>query len=437
MYEVTMPKLSDSMETGKIVAWQVKEGDKVSEGDILAEVESDKAVMELECFQAGVLKSIVRGDDSEVAVGETIALIDAGGKAAAPAATEAPEPPAAPEAPEAPAGREEPEARTEPAVSEAPETPPAARRAPPPAAPAPPKAPAPPPPAAGRVLPPAGDRARVSPYARALAAERGIDVETLAGTGPGGRIVARDVERVAGAAPAARVAPSPDEELPPLKPRPEEADVEDAPFRLKTQARLVTASKHVVPHFYMAGSVDAGALLARKAEAKAQCGATVTHLILEAVVDTIRRHPNVNRSYDRGKVIRWKTINLGLAVDTDDGLTVAVLHDAGALALPELVARANGLVEKARAGKLSAAERRYPTFTVSNLGMLGVESFVPIINPPAALILGVSAALDRVVVRDGLMRVARVMNLSLSCDHRIVDGAAAARFLQDLKARLE
>jgi pyruvate dehydrogenase E2 component (dihydrolipoamide acetyltransferase) len=148
-------------------------------------------------------------------------------------------------------------------------------------------------------------------------------------------------------------------------------------------------------------------------------------------------HPEVCRSYDRGRVIRWKTVNLGLAVDTDAGLTVVVVHDAARLSLAEIVAQTNALVEKARAGKLTPEERRHPTFTITNLGMFDVENFIPIINPPSAMILAVSSALEKVVVRDGILRATRVMNLTLSCDHRIIEGAMAARFLQDLRAALE
>ena len=459
MYEVTMPKLSDSMETGKVIEWKVREGDAVSEGDVLAEVESDKAVMPLECFASGTLAEIRQGDGAEVDVGEVIALIDESGKQ-----------PAAAPAKEAPAEKEEaPTAAVAegdaPAVAE----PEPEKKAPPKKKPekAPPKEersakaapPAPPRPVAAAPAP--GGRVAISPYARKLAEEKGVDYTRIAGSGAGGRIVAADVEAAATgavpAAPAAPVAPaaaaaavsavpsapskaarpSPDEELPELTVTPDEADVEPAPFRLRTQATRVVASQHVIPHFYVTRGVDVSALLAARAELKERIGATVTHMIMYACVKALKEHPEVNSSYDRGKVFRWKGVHLGLAVDTDEGLTVAVVRDAGAMDLAALVARTGELVEKARAGRLSADERRHPTFTVTNLGMLDVEHFEPIINPPSSITLAVASALPTPLVRDGAVYVGQVMKLTAACDHRIVDGATAARFLKDLRALLE
>jgi len=485
MYEVTMPKLSDSMETGQIIEWKVKEGDAVHEGDVLADVESDKATMELECFADGVVAKILHGNDTEVAVGEIIAYIAAEGEGAGAAAKPAAEAPPAPPAEEKPAPK------------------PVAK-----AGPAPPPAPAPAPsaPARGPGLAP------VSPYARRLAEQKGIDLATIAGSGPGGRIIARDVEAAAaGKAPApeptappaapeaaeaaapppaakkprelrkeididptaltlaqkhgvdaatlegtgtngritvddvlsaaraipAVLPPAPDDELPSIDFDPDEADVADAPFRFRTQARRVTASKHVIPHFYITRGADVAKLLARKDEVKEKFGATVTHFVQRACVEAIKQHPHVNRSYDRGRIITWKGIHLGIAVDTDRGLTVVVLRDAQKLALEDIAKQTMALVEKARSGKLSAAERSHPTFTVTNLGMFDVEHFQPIINPPSAITIGVSTALPTPVVRDDRICITRLMRVTLSCDHRIVEGATAARFLKTLKELLE
>ena len=474
MQEITMPKLSDSMEMGKIVQWRVKEGDKVREGDVLAEVESDKAVMELECFHDGSVAKIVHGDDTEVPVGEVIALIAAEGEeaATAPAAAKA----AAPEKLKA-------EARPKPGKA----APAAAVKAPPPR-------PAP-------VSRPEGERVAISPYARKLAEERGIDYTQLTGSGPAGRIIADDIEKASAApvaakpAPTARppagepspkkttpeveplaralleryaldsaaivgtgaggritaddvikaltgkppkaIKPSPDEELPELDISDEEAEVQEASFRLKTLARRVTASKHVIPHFYVTSSVNVTQLLAKKDALKQKYGATVTHLIMLACLKALKAHPEVNRTYDRGRIIIWKGVHLGLAVDTDEGLSVAVLRDAQDLSLEQLVERTGALVERARSGKLTADERRHPTFTITNLGMFDVEEFQPIINPPSSMTLAVSSALPAPVVRDDAIYVARVMKLTASCDHRIIDGVTAARYLKDLKALLE
>jgi pyruvate dehydrogenase E2 component (dihydrolipoamide acetyltransferase) len=501
MYEVTMPKLSDSMEVGKIIEWKVSEGDQVEEGDVLAEVESDKAVMELECFRNGVVKKLVHGDEEEVPVGEVIAFIAVEGEEQEEAVPEAEAEEEAPEEAEEEVEGEAPEAaaeETEEEIEEEPE-PPAEEEAveeeeaaETPAAAA--EEQAAPEPAEKEAE---EERVAISPYARKLAEKHGVDYTTIEGSGPDGRIVARDIQRAAGAkaeqapqaeaekktapagpvnaeplaaalavrygldlsevegsgdkgrvtvedvvsarsAAAAEQAPTPpDEEMPELEISEDEADVEEAPFRLKTQARRVIGSQHAIPHFYVTRGVDVTELMNRKDELKEEHGASVTHLVMLACVKTLQEHPEINRSYDRGRVIKWKGINLGLAVDTDQGLTVAVLRDAGDLPLGELVEATGELVEKARSGKLSAEERRHATFTVTNLGMFDVEHFEPIINPPSSITLAVSSALETGVVRDGELTVGRVMKLTAACDHRIIDGATAAEFLHDLRLLLE
>lgn len=288
-------------------------------------------------------------------------------------------------------------------------------------------------------------RAGIVPYARRLAEEYGIDWTQIEGTGPDGRITAEDVAATGAAkrkpekrekkaeAAAARA----EEELPALEVTSDEASVADAPFRLKTQARRVIASQHIIPHFYVTRGVDVTRLIEMKEELKERYGASLTHVVMFACLRSLAEHPEVNRSYDRGKVVSWKVANLGLAVDTEQGLTVAVLHDAGALGFGELVERTRELVEHARADKLSAEERRHPTLTITNLGMLDVEHFEPIINPPSSVTLAVASALPAAVVREGAVFIGNVMKLTAACDHRIIDGATAARFLKDLRALLE
>jgi pyruvate dehydrogenase E2 component (dihydrolipoyllysine-residue acetyltransferase) len=406
MQDVTMPKLSDSMEVGKVIAWNVKVGDSVSEGDVLAEVESDKAVMELECFADGVIAEILKGDDTEVAVGEVIARIAEEGEDAGEAA-----PPV-----------EEPEPEPEPEPAPAPK----------------PVAPATPQPVA-----PTGDRVRISPYARKLAEKKGVDYSTIKGTGPSGRIMARDIEGAQGvrkvvSAPKAEdvcITPA-EEEVPALEVRPEEADVVDADFRMKTQARRLIEANHTIPQFHITRGVEVTSLLRRKAELKEKYGATLTHIIMRAICVALGKHPEVNRSYDRGKVIKWKGIHLGLAVDTDAGLTVVVLRNAQTLSILEIVEQTRTLVEKARAGKLTAEERRHPTFTITNLGMFDVEHFAPIINPPSSITLAIASALPSTVVEGESIRIGHVMRLTAACDHRIVDGATAARFMKTLSEAL-
>jgi pyruvate dehydrogenase E2 component (dihydrolipoamide acetyltransferase) len=423
MYDITMPKLSDSMEEGKIIAWRVKEGDEVEEGQVLAEVESDKATMELECFHSGTLAEITHGDGSEVRVGEVIGRIapqDESAKKEEPKAKSVPEK----KAEEKPEKKEAEKEEKKPVLKEEkkPEKGPVSKEEEEPRG--------------------EGERIAISPYARKLAKARGIDVSKLKGTGPDGRIVAHDVEQAAlgpgaPAKPSSAPKPSPDEELPPLDATEDEADIEDAPYRLKTQARRVVASKHVIPHFYVTRGIDVTGLFSRKDALKEKYGATITHIVLLAALKALKEQPDANRSYDRGRVFKWKGIHLGLAVETDDGLTVVVLRDAQNMGLKEIVKRSGELVEKARSGKLSAEDRRHPTFTVSSLGMFDVEQFEPIINPPSAMTLAVASALEAPVVRDGKLEVGRVMKLTLSCDHRIIDGVGAAKFMAALKAKLE
>jgi pyruvate dehydrogenase E2 component (dihydrolipoamide acetyltransferase) len=458
VHEITMPKLSDSMTEGKIVAWKVAVGQEVSEGDVLAEIESDKAVMELECFTDGTVAELLFPDEAEVKVGEVIARIAEGGESA-PAAgkKKAAEKKGTPPKP----AKKPPEPKKEAPAAEPP------RLAGPPA-PRPPKAPTKEEGLAGKARPVAatpqaapvmpqaaapvrpGERVRISPYARKLAEGAGVDYRQLKGSGPRGRIVAADVKAaLAAAAPVVRSAGSPAtrpsspaaplaaEELPAVEVNPDEADVTDAPYRLKTQARFVRAAGRLVPHFYVTAAVDVAELLAKKQEAKERFGATVTHLILFAAAKALGEHPEVCRTYDRDRVVAWKQINLGIAVDAKDGLTVVVLRDAGRMSLKQIVEKSGGLIEAARAGKVRPAERRNPTFTVSNLGMFGVEHFEPLPNPPSPLVLAVAAALDTPVVRDGAVVPGKVMKLTLCCDHRTIEGAPAARVLQTLKDLLE
>lgn len=500
MYDVTMPKLSDSMEEGKIIEWKVKEGDAVKEGDVLAEVESDKATMELECFHDGVIGEIVKGDGAEVPVGEVIARI--AGKAEEPkAGKRAPEekekkpekkaetPAGTKKAPEEAKAEEEATSEKEEAEEEGKET--RVREV------------------EAKEEGKKGGRVAISPYARKLAEKKGVDYTRLKGSGPGGRIIARDIEeaakdeapektykeekapaneeknpdreempkarREAEAEPAARVLaekrgvdlrglegtgtggritvedvkaasagkaeakprPVQEEKLPALETGEDEAEVEDAPFRLKTQARRVTASKRIIPHFYLTCAAEVTALMSRVEGLKKEQGATLTQLVMLAVLKVLEKHPEINRSYDQDRVIRWKNVNLGLAVQTDQGLTVAVVPKAQKLSFKELVERSRAVIERARNGKLTSEDRRHATFTISNLGMFHVEQFESIINPPSSVTLAVASVLDVPVVKDGKVQPGKVMKLTASCDHRIVDGVTAARFMSDLQLALE
>jgi pyruvate dehydrogenase E2 component (dihydrolipoamide acetyltransferase) len=275
-----------------------------------------------------------------------------------------------------------------------------------------------------------------------------VDLARVVPTGGDGQVTVEDVEaavRVVGGPPVAETAAAPggfppdraDEELPPVRFSPQEAGVEDVGFYQKAAIRRVVASKHVIPHFYVTATVRAGALLAHQQSRKEATGATLTHFLLHACARALAAFPEANRSYDRGHWIRWKVVHLGLAVQTDAGLVVAVLRDAQGHDVGWIAEHTRALVGRARAGKLAGPERSNPTFTLSNLGAYGVEEFAAIINPPSALTLAVGAVLDVPVVEGERVVPGKVLRLTLSCDHRVVDGVLAAQFLGEVKRLLE
>jgi pyruvate dehydrogenase E2 component (dihydrolipoamide acetyltransferase) len=416
--KVVMPKLSEAMETGKLLRWLKQEGERVSGGDILAEIETDKADIELEAFGSGVLRKLLVGPGAAVPVGSLIAVIadpdeDIGGVVgpglgAAPAAGAALRAPAGPLlAAAAPAGPESP------------------------------------PPAAGRL--------RVSPLARKLAREAGVDLSRVTGTGPGGRIIQRDIEAVLGARPApaasalavpAAAAPrpaAPAPEAPLAGPGPEYEDLPLSQLRAAI-ARQMVQSKGPVPHFYVTSEIAMERAVALRQELQALPGApkvTVTDLLLRAVALVLRRHPGVNASFAGEAIRRHHAVHLGVAVALDEGLITPVLRDCHRKGLFQIATEARDLAERARARKLRGQELSGATFTVSNLGMFPVDEFSAIINPPEGAILATGAIADKPVVVDGQLAVGQRMRVTLSCDHRVMDGAMGARFLADLKATLE
>ncbi|QKW37696.1 2-oxo acid dehydrogenase subunit E2 [Actinomadura sp. NAK00032] len=420
MTEILMPRLSDTMEEGVISSWQKQPGDEVAVGDVLVDIETDKAVMEYEAYEAGVLEEILVPDGETAAIGAPIARIaPAGGaKPAEPEAKPEPEP-----KPEAAA----PEAEPEPA----------------PAAPAPAAAPARAPERSAGTRPPS------SPLARRLARDHGIDLATLSGSGPGGRIVRADIEAAiraggtaeapAAAAPAAPAAPAP---APAPQARAADEDVEAVPlnrFR-KVAAKRLTESKRDAPHFYLNREVDAEALLAfRKTlnEALAPAKVSVNDLIVKAVATALREHPAVNVSYTEENLLFHKRIHVGIAVAVEDGLVVPVVKDADRKSVSQIGAESRELAGRAREGKLKLDEMSGGTFSVSNLGMFGVSSFSAVINPPEAAILAVGAVRDEPVVRDGEVVPGKRLAVTLSVDHRATDGATAAQFLARLAELLQ
>ncbi|MGP4023513.1 dihydrolipoamide acetyltransferase family protein [Actinomadura sp. 3N407] len=413
MTEILMPRLSDTMEEGVISSWQKQPGDEIAVGDVIVDIETDKAVMEYEAYEAGVLDKILVAEGETAAIGAPIAVIVPAGGAA----------PAAPE----PAAEPEPAAAAEPAPAAGPE--PAAA---PPAAPA---TPAPAQRAAGASRPPS------SPLARRLARDHGIDLTTLNGSGPGGRIVRADIEaaiRAEAPAPAPAAAPT----APPVQAQAEDPDVEAVPlnrFR-KVAAKRLTQSKREAPHFYLNREVDAEALLAFRAtlnEALAPSKVSVNDLIVKAAATALREHPAVNVSYTEENLLFHKRVHVGIAVAVEDGLVVPVIKDADRKSVSQIGQETRELAGKARDGKLSLREMSGGTFSVSNLGMFGVDSFSAVINPPEAAILAVGAVRDEPVVRGGQVVPGKRMAVTLSVDHRATDGATAARFLDRLATLLQ
>lgn len=420
MTEILMPRLSDTMEEGVISSWQKQPGDEVAVGDVIVDIETDKAVMEYEAYEAGVLEKILVAEGETASIGAPIAVI-------VPAGGARPEP--------APAAEARPAAE--------PERAPAAEAAPEPEAV--PVGAAAPPRANGRA---AASRPPSSPLARRLARDHGIDLATLSGSGPGGRIVRADIEaavRSAGPAPApaaaqAPAAPAPS--APAVQARADDPDVEAVPlnrFR-KVAARRLTESKREAPHFYLNREVDAEALLAFRAtlnEALAPAKVSVNDLVVKAVATALREHPAVNVSYTEENLLFHKRVHVGVAVAVEDGLVVPVVRDADRMSVSQIGRETRELAAKARDGKLSAREMSGGTFSVSNLGMFGVDSFSAVINPPEAAILAVGAVRDEPVVRDGQVVPGKRMTVTLSVDHRATDGATAAKFLARLAELLQ
>jgi len=410
--EITMPKLSDTMEEGTILQWRIKEGDKIGRGDVIAEVETDKAAMEMEAFEAGVVTALKVGAGATVPVGTVIAVIAAAGEE--PVAVSPP--PLKEQAGEAVAG--EP-AREEAAPAEI--TEPVEEALAHPAAPAPVQSPTP---------PPAPAKA-VSPAARRLAREQGLDLGRIRGTGPGGRVVLVDVERAlqpgrtpAAAAPLQNAGGAPGEER---------AARRSVRIR-RIVARKMLESWQSIPHFFVTVAVDMTDVIRFRKD----LGVSINDFILAAVARSLGEHPWVNSLWIDGEAVEQETANIAMAVATERGLYNPVIHDCGALSLKEISRRARDLADRAHLGKLAAEDMAGGTFTISNMGMLGVESFSAIITPPQVAVLAVGTVKGEVVVDEqGEPGIAPILRLTLSADHRSLDGADAAEFLATMKSYLE
>ncbi|MEV4647439.1 pyruvate dehydrogenase complex dihydrolipoamide acetyltransferase [Saccharopolyspora sp. NPDC049357] len=408
MTDIQMPRLSDTMEEGVIANWHKQVGDKVARGEVVAEIETDKALMELEAYDDGVLEKILVEAGTTVPIGEPIAVLGDGSGSAAEAAP----------APATPAP-----AAAEPAAEEAPAAP----------APAPVETAAPAEP---------GSKPKASPLAKAVAKEKGVDLSTVRGSGPGGRIIRADIETAASAAP---VEPTPAPVAQASAPAVVSDDVEEIPLSniRKVTAKRLTESKQNAPHFYLTSAIDVTELLEFRASLNERLQSaggpkiSVNDLIVKAVATSLRANPAVNVSFAGDKMLQHKRINLGVAVAIEGGLVVPVVKDADRKSVSEIAAESRELAGRAREGKLKLDEMSGGTFSISNLGMFGIEQFSAVINPPEAAILAVGAARDEVQVRDGEFVARKILRVTLSADHRAVDGAVGAAFLQQFTSLLE
>jgi pyruvate dehydrogenase E2 component (dihydrolipoamide acetyltransferase) len=450
--QVQLPALSPTMKEGKILKWLKKEGDSVSSGEAIAECETDKSNLEIEAFDDGTLLKILVPEGETVAVGAPIAIIGAKGeKVEIPAAAPAKAPAAPPEPkPQAPAPST---AAKPPAPSPAP--PPAPRPAPAPRAQAalpeqPPQRPSGP----GQVVQlrraeeprqdlSGGDgRLRASPLARRMARDEGLDLAGVQGSGPSGRIVKRDVEAamVQGVQPAPVARPSPAGV--PAAPVPvfgrREPEVLPMSGMRKVIAQRLSEAKPGIPHFYLSIEVDMEEAVKVREQAKAaEVKVSINDLIVKAAALALRQQPKVNVSFQGDRFLQLHTADVGIAVAIEDGLITPVIRDADQKSLGTIAAEARDLAERARRRALKPEEYSGGSITVSNLGMYGVDAFIAVINPPQASIVAVGAVADRVVARNGKVEVRKMMSVTFSGDHRIVDGALGAQYLQELKALLE
>lgn len=424
MSEIHMPRLSDTMEEGVISTWVKKVGDKVTSGDVLVEIETDKAVMEYEAYEDGFLVKQIASEGDTVAIGEVIGHIGDSPDAV-------PEESGGSDAPAAEEKAAEPEAqeKSEEKPAEATPTAPTATEG------------------DGD-----GPRPRTSPLARRLAKEYGLDITKVQGSGPKGRVVRADIEAAAKDGYAAQDAPAAEEKAAPSAPAkasPGQSfdDGRDSE-ELKTSnvrkviARRLTESKQTVPHFYLRRAIDAEALKAFRAQINEQLSSTgvkisFNDLIVKACATALKLHPAVNTSWMDDKLVQHHRVNVGVAVAVEAGLVVPVLHDTDKATLSDISTRTRELAGKARDNKLKPQEMSGGTFSVSNLGMFGVDSFSAVINPPEAAILAVGAMRPEPTVVDGEVRVHNRISLELSVDHRAVDGAVGAAFLKDLAEILE
>ncbi|MFE7718165.1 dihydrolipoamide acetyltransferase family protein [Nocardia rhizosphaerihabitans] len=424
MPDIIMPRLSDTMEDGVVSAWLKKVGDQITRGEVVAEIETDKALMELEAYEDGVLERILAEPGVRVPIGEPIAIVgDGSGTAAAGAAT---------------SGSDTPDATAKIAAVK-PDTTPSS---------------------SGSTIQPSGTqpdsqpaaRKKSSPLARKIAHELGVDLATVVGTGPGGRITKQDVEaaRTASSAQPTTAATQPPAVVPVTSPVaaqsiPAAGEFEEIPLTniQRVSATRLTESKQQAPHIYLTSAIDVTDLFAFRVrinetlDAAGESKVSVNDLLVKAVAVTLRKDPSVNVSFAGDKLLRHKGIHLGVAVATPAGLLVPVIRDADRKSVSEIAVECRDKAARSRDRKLRADEMSGGTFTLSNLGMFGIEQFTAVINPPESAILAVGAASDELRLENGAVEARKILRVTLSADHRAIDGAVAAQFLANLKELLE
>jgi pyruvate dehydrogenase E2 component (dihydrolipoamide acetyltransferase) len=434
MADIVMPRLSDSMEEGTVLAWLKKVGDEIAVGDEIVEIETDKANMAYESDVAGTLTEILAEEGATLAIGTPIARVGDSGEGSERAAAR--------DEGQGPAG-EDVASFSDPAPRPAPERPGDSSET-----------------SAEEAAPVAGassdgERVKASPVARRMAKEQGLDLASIQGSGPGGRIVKSDVKKATKAEPAAapqasspagRPEPAAVSSAPVAPEAPETAKgqttYEDLSKLQSTIARRMAESKATAPHFYLEAEIDMSRAVEARARIKAAAGdgdvvPSFNDMVVKACALALREHPRANGAYRDGRFELYSRVNVGVAVAAQDALVVPTVFDADRKGLRQIATDSRGLAQRVREGTITPPELSGGTFTVSNLGMYGIDNFSAVINTPQAAILAVGAIKERPVVRDGELTTAQMLYVTLACDHRILYGAPAAEFLARVRTLLE
>lgn len=405
--KLPMLALSPTMEEGTIINWKKKEGEKVEMGEVICEVETDKAAMEYESPASGVLLKILVPEGKTARVGEPIAILGEEGETLDIETKEQPKLEAQPVEVEG-ASRssiEKPPEKAEKAHETAVEE--------------------------------QSKRLKISPLAKKLAEEYGIDVSKIKGSGPGGRIIKRDIE----AAISSTTLTPPSEIIKPATASVETSEIQEIPITQKRKiiAKRLSESKFSAPHYYLRTKVIVGELMKTRRILEEETGMKISFnaFLMKLVAEALKKHPRINASWGEDKILLYKRIDIGLAVAQEDGLITPVVRDCGSKGILKISEELKDLIERARQSRLNPEEYTGSTFTISNLGMFDIEEFTAIINPPASAILAVGKIHDEPIVEDGEIHILPVIRLTLSCDHRVIDGAVGAAFLQELKRMIE